>query len=286
MDSLVWSGFSRGSPFWVDVESAAPIVAYTILLITPVEVEIDNFGQFYLQNISDPDDPTQLLLPVLDASGIVMLHCPESCGGQDPGYGSFRAAFVPKALGRWKVEIQYCDPKVNGLACDQEEKNYDLALQDPPQPPNPCTLERAGEKGGARKGVACSIEGMSFETVAVPLQVVIATSDLAPIEKARPGVPYTITINATSAPCEYLLEGPILLRGNCTLDPATLTFFVTFTFPTTGTYFLSVSLSKFTMAEHPLKFSVETDYTEYDGAMSSVVGMGHAIAGEPPIPKH
>jgi hypothetical protein len=33
----------------------------------------------------------------------------------------------------------------------------------------------------------------------------------------------------------------VLLRGNCTLDPRSLTFFITFTFPTTGTYFLSVS---------------------------------------------
>ena len=60
------------------------------------------------QNIPDPDDPTRLLPPALDFTGARMQHCPGKCDGEDPGYGSFKAAFggpsgALGALGRYKV---------------------------------------------------------------------------------------------------------------------------------------------------------------------------------------
>ena len=117
------------------------------------------------RNIKDRDTG-QTLEPILDKSGFNILRCgddPDPCLGNDPGLGAFVAAFRPEYVGKYYLELQYCDPRthVSGVQCDAEPQAYNHTSMKPPQAPNPCGILPAG-KGGARTGLACTLDAMGF----------------------------------------------------------------------------------------------------------------------------
>jgi hypothetical protein len=118
--------------------------------------------------ISDPDSGL-LLESTLDKTGFNILRCgddPDPCRGDDPGLEAFVAAFRPQFVGEYYIEMQYCDPRTHasGSGCDESPLAYNHTAMKPPQAPNPCQILPAG-KGGARLGLACTIDAMSFQVV-------------------------------------------------------------------------------------------------------------------------
>ena len=117
------------------------------------------------RNIKDKDTG-QTLEPTLDKSGFNILRCgddPDPCQGDDPGLSAFVAAFRPEYVGEYYLELQYCDPRthVSGVQCDDAPQAYNHTSMKPPQAPNPCRILPAG-KGGARTGLACTLDAMGF----------------------------------------------------------------------------------------------------------------------------
>ena len=193
-----------GSPFLIDISAGVPVIKNTLLARRPETVTIDSFGQFFFQardkwnNFASsfhdffhyknyrgvspgnkapgfwiwlvPRDITDaetglLLEPVLDRTGFNILRCgddPDPCRGQDPGLEAFVAAFRPQQIGDYYIELQYCEP--GGTGCDEDPFAYNHSSMKPPQAPNPCHTLPAG-KGGARLGLACTIDGMGFEVL-------------------------------------------------------------------------------------------------------------------------
>lgn len=188
-----------GSPFLIVIAAGTPETPNTLLLRKPEQVVIDAFGQFFFQprdkflnyvssnheffdstpgnrapgywiwvvprGMKDRDTGLPLE-PILDKTGFNILRCgadPDPCNGDDPGLDAFVAAFRPLYVGDYYLELQYCDPRthVSGVQCDADPFAYNHSAMKPPQAPNPCKALPAG-KGGARTGLACTIDGLSF----------------------------------------------------------------------------------------------------------------------------
>ena len=192
-----------GSPFLISITAGEPVVPHSLMLKSPDIVTIDAFGQFFFQardlymnfvssnhpffkgstqapgfwiwvvprDLKDKDSGLPLE-PILDKSGFNILRCnsdPDPCGGNDPGLDAFVAAFRPKYIGKYYLELQYCDPRthVSGVLCEDDPFAYNHTSMKPPQAPNPCQIMPAG-KGGARTGLACTLDQMGFEVYLHP----------------------------------------------------------------------------------------------------------------------
>ena len=119
------------------------------------------------RGINDADTGLPLE-PKLDKTGFSILKCgvdePDPCNGQDPGFGAFVAVIRPAYVGNYHVELQYCDPRthVSGEGCNEDPSAWNHSGMVPPEAPNPCRPLPAG-KGGARLGLACTLQGTSFQ---------------------------------------------------------------------------------------------------------------------------
>eukprot|EP00960_Hanusia_phi_P065065 765988-Hanusia_phi.AAC.12 len=218
----------------------------------------------------------------LDSSGSNILKCPESCNREDPGFGSFKAGYVPTKIGNYYIEFQFCDPRTHSSANSCDKSTYNLSNLQPPEPPNFCTDIPAGEVGGARSKFACAIKGMNFKFTSVPGKVIVQNSKIFSSSTLFVGARNTIFINATYASqqtqCEYLIESFDIEQGICSFDSFNSVLFIPFHPKITGNYTLLVHLDGNLIPNSPFQLSVVTSYNLYNGTFSVALGRGISYA--------
>ena len=318
-----------GSPFLVDIQAGMPIIPNTLLLRFQDQVTIDSFGYFYFQARDEYNNyvpashaffkttgskapgfwvwlvPRGILddngLPVetiLDTTGYTILSCggdPDPCDGDDPGDEAFIVGFRLEHIGRYHVELQYCDPRthVGGQGCNEDLTAWNHSAMTPPEAPNPCKPHPAG-KGGARLGLACTLQGTFFTLDVIPDRIVVAQTSIqiADGQSLPVGKPYSVQVSpndrrgrpsaTASTTCVYHLEYYEVYRnGKCRFRDATRDLIFDIQPNVTGTYRLTVYIDHFLLLQHPVTFFVTTSVENYDSSKSTATGTGieHASAG-------
>ena len=123
----------------------------------------------------------------------------------------------------------------------------------------------------------------------IPDRIVIAQSVMTLDEVLPIGIPYTVRVSpndrrgrasaTVETQCTYDMEYFEIFRaGACTFDEATRELSFVVQPNVTGTYWITVYVDGFLMANHPMKFSVATSLAHYDPATSTATGSGLRVA--------